>query len=95
MGLAANQEIEKKPEVREPWSIRRLFPMRATVSAIAKTFVSPLEILLAWVFLIVGVSVIFQRHISIAFYILALVLLLGVIFERAGTSKVSLPEKKK
>jgi len=96
MSLTSQQDIPERPKVEsEPWSMRRLFPMRATASAIVKMFASPLEILLAWVFLIIGVAVIFQYRVSIAFYILAAILLLGTLFERVGTSKVKLPEVKK
>lgn len=68
--------------------------MRATASAIVKMFVSPLEVLLSWVFLIIGISVIFDRHVPLPFYILAAILLLGTLFERVGTPKVVVPEVK-
>lgn len=95
MALTAEQDIPARPKTEsEPWSVRRLFPMRATASAIVKMFVSPLEILLAWVFLIIGVAVIFERHIPLPFYVLACILLLGTLFERVGTPKVVVPEAK-
>lgn len=97
MALTSEQDLPTRPPTKEEgWSSRRLFPMRATVNAIAKAFVSPLEVLFAGVVLILGLAVLFNRPTPVLFYVLAFGLLFGVLFERVGTPKVPpTPEKEK
>lgn len=98
MALTQNQDLPVRPAPKEEgWSSRRLFPLRATASALAKTFVSPLEVLLAGVVLVLGLAVLLNRPAPVLFYILALGLLFGVLFERVGAPpKIApTPEKEK
>jgi len=96
MGLAANQEIPNKPVPQEPWTFRRLFPFGGAISTLSKVFTSPLEILLGFAILILGLVALFGRPTPILFYILTFILLLCVIFERVGKPKIQpLKEKTK
>ncbi|KKT20016.1 MAG: hypothetical protein UW07_C0044G0014 [Candidatus Nomurabacteria bacterium GW2011_GWF2_43_8] len=82
MALTAQQDIPNKPEVKEPWTFRRLFPFAGAVSAITKVFVNPLDILLGFIILVIGLVELFGRHVSWGFYILAILILVSALFER-------------
>ena len=82
MGLAANQEIEKKPEVHEPWSVRRLFPFAAVSSAITKTFTNPFDILLGYLVFILGIVELIGRHVSWVFWGIVVLILIADVAER-------------
>lgn len=95
MALTQDQDLPLKPQPeKEGWTYRRLFPMKATVSAIAKAFVSPLEVLLAYVVFIIGIAVLIGRVVPVLCYILAILLIIAVAVERARAPKVLPPPAK-
>lgn len=82
MGMAQAQDIPIKPEEKSEWSMRRLFPFKASVNAIVKTFINPFEILLAFSILIIGISELIGRHVSWLFFTLAFFILVAAFVER-------------
>jgi hypothetical protein len=81
MALTSQQNIPKQPEVKEPWTFRRLFPL-SSIGAISKMFVSPLEALLGYVVFIVGIAILAGRDVPVLFYGLSACLLGAVVYER-------------
>lgn len=82
MALTEQQDIPKKPEVREPWTFRRLFPFAGAISAIAKVFVSPFDILLGFLVFIIGISELFGRHLSWFFWLFTVLILVVDLMEK-------------
>lgn len=96
MALTSEQDLPSKPQPKqEGWTSRALFPARATVNAIVKVFVSPLELLLAWSFLIIGVAILCERDIPNLFYALVFALILGTILERLKRDTIVGTDKEK
>jgi len=81
MGLTLQQDISNKPEVREPWSFRRLLSFGAATT-LAKVFGNPLDVLLGFIILVIGLVELFGRHVSWGFYTLAILILVSALFER-------------
>ena len=79
MGLTANQKIEKKPEEKSEWSVRKLFPFAAMASTLSKVFVNPFEVLAGVMVLVAGIGELFGRNISWLFYVI-LILVLAAAF---------------
>mgnify|MGYP001607587443 CR=1 FL=1 len=83
MALTEKQDIPEKPkETQEPWSFRRLFPFKATVSSLTKSFTTPFSILLVFQILIIGVSELIGKQVSSRMYILATFILIADMVER-------------
>ena len=83
MALAKDQDIPEKPKVaEEPWSFRRLFPMKATAHALAKNFTNPFDTLLAFLILIIGVGQLSNIEISWMTYLLTALILIADVIER-------------
>ena len=82
MALTNQQDIPNKPEVREPWTIRRLFPFAVIASTISKAFVNPFDILLGFTIFVIGIGELFNRRASWEFYALAVIVLLVTLFEK-------------
>lgn len=92
MALTEKQDIPAKPTPpSEPWTFRKLFPFKATVSSITKSFTNPFDILLCFLILIIGISELIGHQASWMMYVLATSILTADVVER---QKV-LPEKKK
>lgn len=85
MGIALNQNIpdKKRPE-SQPWSVKRLFPLSGMVASITKTFVSPLDILLGYLILIIGLIEVRGKHTSWPMFLLTILILLFDVWERSG-----------
>lgn len=82
MALTEKLDIPVAPRPKEGWSTRLLFPGRAAASAIGKVFVSPFDVLLAFITLTLGVV----ETIGDApwlFYAFAILLLGAAVFDRA------------
>lgn len=82
MVLTSEQEIKNKPEVKEPWTFKRLFPFGGAVSAITKIFVNPLDVLFGFAVLIIGIIELLGKQVSWGFYILAILILTASFVER-------------
>lgn len=92
MPLTFQQEIKEKPKApQEPWSFNKLFPLKATVSSLTKSFSTPLDILLFFLILIIGISELIGGEVSWMLYTLTVFILVANVVER---QKI-LPEKKK
>ena len=89
MALTEKQDIPIKPIVKEPWTFRRLFPFAGSTTALAKTFVNPLEILLGYLVFILGVTELFGRSVSWMFWIFTTLILLTTLYERYEKRKSS------
>lgn len=92
MGIASEHELPEKPRPKEEWSFRRLFPLAATVSTFAKTFVNPFDVLLAYLVLIVGIAELLGRRVSWMMWVFAVFILLADLAERHKTEE-SAPTK--
>ena len=82
MALTNQQDIPNKPEIKEPWTIRRLFPFAVIASTISKAFTNPFDILLGFMVFVIGSGELLQRRASWEFYVLAILILLVTLFER-------------
>jgi len=81
MAITSEQNIPTRKEPTEPWTFRRLFPLK-TVDTLTKMFVSPLEILLGYIVLILGIATLAGRTVPVLFYVLSVCLLASVLYER-------------
>lgn len=94
MALTADQDIPNKPEVREPWSFRRLFSFGAA-NTLAKVFTNPFDILLGFLVLIVGITELLGRRISWPMWVFIILILLCNLLERHSSIIFNIkPEKK-
>lgn len=82
MALTANQDIPKKQEVKESWTVRSLFPFSGIAKSLTKSFHNPFDVLLGYLVLILGISELIGRDISLFFWILTISILVADIFER-------------
>jgi hypothetical protein len=82
MGVASQQDIPNRPEVSEPWTIKRLFPFSGTVTTIAKVFVNPLDVFLAYLVFVLGIAELLGREVSLFMWLLTILILAADIFER-------------
>lgn len=83
MPLTNNQDIPEKPrQASEPWTIKKLFPFKATVSALTKSFTNSFDILLCFLVLIIGVSELIGNKISWMLYILTTFILVASLIQR-------------
>lgn len=96
MGLAHEQELPPKTDEqpKSEWSFRRLFPMKAAVSSIAKNFTNPFDALLAFLVLVIGVAELTGRHVSWMVFALSSLVLFADVVERQKVPPVK-EEKKK
>lgn len=84
MALTEKQDIPNKPEVREPWTFKRLFPFSGAVSSIAKAFGNPFDVLLGYLVFIIGIAELIGRRVSWFFLALTVLILVADVFERHG-----------
>lgn len=91
MAMASKLDIPEKPKVVEPWTFKRLFPFKGTVSALAKNFTNPFDALLAFLILIIGIAELSGSQVSWMTYILTGFILIADVIER---QKKILPIKK-
>lgn len=82
MALTSEQNIPSKPEVHEPWTFRRLFTFAGAVTALTKSFVNPLDVLLGYLVFILGISELIGNRVSWFFWVLTLLILLCCVLER-------------
>jgi len=82
MTLTSQQNIPEKPKASEPWTLKRLFPFSAMLTPLAKTFVNPLDVLLGYLVLIVGLAELLGRNISWFFWVFIILILTADIYER-------------
>lgn len=95
MALTNDQDIPEKPkQIPEPWTFQRLFPLKATVSALTKSFTTPFDILLVFQILIIGTSELIGRQVSWMLYLLTALILIADVVERQK-KELPLKEKKK
>lgn len=96
MGLAHEQEIpEKKEEPKSEWTFRRIFPLKATVSLLAKNFTTPFDSLLAFLILVIGIGELLGRQVSWMTYLFAALILVADVVERQKVSPVIEEKKEK
>lgn len=82
MGLANEQRIDKKPEeAASKWTFKKIFSA-SPITTLTRNFVDPLEVLLGYLILVLGVAVVCDRHIPVMFYVLTVLMLLVLIFDR-------------
>lgn len=81
MALTESQNIPNKPEKVEPWTFKRLVSFGA-IKDISKIFTTPFEILLGFLILVFGINELISDGISLLFWILIMVIIGIVIFER-------------
>jgi hypothetical protein len=94
MALTNQQDIPNKPTVSEPWTFKKLLSFNAAVTNLSKVFVNPLEVLLGFVVLVIGLAILFGRTVPVLFYGLALGFLFETTYERLF-KPVPLKEEKK
>ena len=94
MGLAQNQEVPNKPEVREPWTIKRLFSFGA-VTTLAKVFVNPLDILFGYLVFILGIAELFGRQVSWFIWAFTVMMLIAIVFERHFGTPTNIKKEEK
>ena len=83
MGLTAKQEFpDKKKESGSEWTIRRLFPFRIAVASLSKTFLNPFDVLLGYLVLILGLSDLLGRPMSLPLFCLTGAVLFADLYER-------------
>ena len=98
MALTNQQDIPNKPEVREPWTFKRLFPFSGAVTSFAKVFVNPFDVLLGYLVFVLGIAELLGRHTSWFFWALTVLILIADIIERrtgilSDTKKEEKPKK--
>ena len=77
MALTEKQDIPIKPiSPSEPWTFRKLFPFKATVSSLVKNFNNPFDVLVVFLILVIGLGDLLNIEISWMTYLLT-VLVLG------------------
>lgn len=82
MGLAHEQDIApKKEEPKSEWTFRRIFPMKATISALVKTFTTPFDVLLFFQIFIIGMSELIGNHVSWMMYLLTALTMFADVLE--------------
>lgn len=81
MSLTSMQDIPNKPEVREPWTFRRLFSFGA-ITTLAKVFSNPFDVLLGYLVFILGIAELFGRRVSWFMWVFTILILLADILER-------------
>lgn len=74
MALTNEQSIPDRPVVKEPWTVRRLFPL-SVITSISKVFTNPLEILLAFLIIVLGIAELIGRHVSWFYFVLTILIL--------------------
>ena len=82
MALTSLQDIPTKPEAREPWTLRRLFPFSGAVTSLAKVFVNPFDILLGFLVLVLGINELMGRNVSRFFWVFITLVLLIALLEK-------------
>lgn len=82
MGITNNQELAEKKQESQPWTITRLFPFAGVATSLSKVFISPFEILLGYLIIILGIAELLGRKTSPAVWALAVLLLVAAFFER-------------
>ena len=95
MALTEYQDIPKKPEVKEPWTIKRLLPFASVTSSIAKVFASPLDILLGYLVFILGIAELIGRNVSWFIWVFTVLILAADIFERRISTQLDIKKEKK
>ena len=80
--MAQTQDAPLKKQESVPWSARRLFPLAAITSSVAKMFSTPFETLLALSVVAISIAEILDNHVSWLFYVLTFMLLLLSFSER-------------
>ncbi len=95
MGLAEKHDIPTKPVAAEPWTFKRLFPFSGAVTNIAKVFVNPLDVLLGYLVIMLGIAELIGRHVSWQFWVLTLLILGATVFQRYTGIPSAKEEKKK
>jgi hypothetical protein len=81
MGLASAQQLPNKETPESKWTFKKLLSPGA-VAALTKIFVNPLEVILGYMILISGFSVLIGRNISPYFFVLTIFVLAAVVYER-------------
>lgn len=82
MALTNQQDIPSKPEVREPWTFKRLFPFVAAVTSFTKVFVNPFDILLGYLVVVLSIAELLSIHVSGLIWTFAVLLLTADLLER-------------
>lgn len=96
MALTSEQNIPAKPKPpEEPWSFRKLFPLKATVSSLTKSFTTPFDILLVFQVVIIGISELIGRPVSLGMYFLTGLVLMADIVQRREERQTLLGKKRK
>ena len=96
MALTEQQDILQKPVVKEPWTMRRLFPFLGTASAFAKVFANPFDMMLGFLVLVFGLTELLGREVSWMFLAFSVLVLAANIYERRKSPEpVGKPEVKK
>lgn len=89
MGMANNQELPIKAVAKEPWTFRRLLPFSGAVSAITKTFTSPIEVIFGFMIAVTGISELIGNRPSWTWYVLVLLVLIVLVSTPYVTSFIN------
>lgn len=77
MPIASRIETPSKPaEVKQPWTIKRMFPFSGAVSTMIKSY-NPFEIFSAFALFITGIGELIGREFSWCWYLILLINLVG------------------
>lgn len=89
--MAIQQDIKTRPVVSEPWSVKKLFPVKAMASAISKTMTSLFDFILVYLVIIISITELIGHHVSWFMWIFMILIFLAVLSER---NKEKIVEKK-
>lgn len=82
MGLTNQQDIPNKAVAPEPWTRKLSLPFIGAITSLSKVFINPIDVLLGYLVFIFGITEILDRQVSIFFWILIILILAIVVFER-------------
>lgn len=96
MPIASDQDIPERPKDKEePWSFRKLFPFKASVSSLIKNFNNPYDIIVVFLVLIIGIAELLSIRISLMTYILTIsVLAASLVQHRENLVEGNLKKRK-
>jgi len=87
MAITEQQNIPIKEQEKQKWTFRKLFPLN-TIATLIKPFSEPLDILLGYCVIVIGLSQLLKQSPSWAFFVTTILVLIANIYERHNKPKV-------
>lgn len=82
MPIASQMETSSKKELeREPWTVRRLFPLKV-ISEVSKYFTNFFDVILGCLVVVIGINELIGRHISYELSFITIAVIGADVFER-------------